>query len=203
MKTLLVNPQLGPELNGTLMTPAEFDAVAEYDDSWRYELIHGVLVVNPIPSEAQAHPNEYLEGLLFVYQTQHPQGATLDLTLPERYVRTSDSRRLADRVIWAGLGRLPQPRRDVPTIVVEFVSQRKRNRQRDYDDKRKEYLAVGVAEYWVFDRFQRTLTVFRRKRPMKKVLAETDQYQTSLLPGFVLPVGDILAVADRWTEGEE
>lgn len=34
---------LGLELNGTLMTPEEFDAVEEYDEDYRYELIHGVL----------------------------------------------------------------------------------------------------------------------------------------------------------------
>ena len=40
---------LGPEHNGMLMTPEEFDAVEDYDDTYSYELIHGVLVVNPIP----------------------------------------------------------------------------------------------------------------------------------------------------------
>ena len=31
-----------------LMTPEEFDAVTEYDDRFRYELIRGVLVVSPL-----------------------------------------------------------------------------------------------------------------------------------------------------------
>src|SRR5579859_1405048 len=95
--------RLGPDLNGTLMSPAEFDAVEDYDENWRYELVHGVLVVNPIPLEAQVGPNEYLGVLLYLYQ-QEPEGVALDATLPERYIRTLDSRRLADRVIWAGLG---------------------------------------------------------------------------------------------------
>jgi hypothetical protein len=33
---------------GLLMSPAEFDAATEYDDSVAYELIHGVLVVTPM-----------------------------------------------------------------------------------------------------------------------------------------------------------
>ncbi len=43
-------PVFGPEANGILMTPAEFDR-AEFEDGWRYELINGVLIVSPIPAE--------------------------------------------------------------------------------------------------------------------------------------------------------
>ena len=50
-------PVLGPESAGMLMTPEEFDEVSECDDGYHYELIRGVLVVTPIPSEAEASPN--------------------------------------------------------------------------------------------------------------------------------------------------
>jgi Uma2 family endonuclease len=36
-----------------LMTPEEFDAVTDYDERFAYELVNGVLVVTPIPSEAE------------------------------------------------------------------------------------------------------------------------------------------------------
>ena len=153
---------LGPEHNGIRMTPDEFDAVVEYDDNYRYELIHEVLVVNPIPLHKERDPNEELGHLLRNYRDNHPQGATLDATLFEEYVRTGDSRRRADRVIWAGLGRIPDPQKDVSTIVVEFVSAGRRNWQRDYIEKRDEYLAIGVTEYWIFDRFERIMTVFTK-----------------------------------------
>src|SRR5262245_12242398 len=84
---------LGPDWNGAIMTPEEFDAVEDYDDNYTYELVHGVVVVNPIPLEAEAGPNEMLGYLLLYYQQIHPQGAALNLTLPERYIRTKDSRR--------------------------------------------------------------------------------------------------------------
>ncbi len=137
---------------GTLMTPEEFDGVGEWDPGYAYELVRGVLVVTPIPSEAESDPNEELGFLLRTYQTQHAEGAALDLTLGERYVRVPDGRRRADRVIWAGLGRLPDPVQDVPTSVVEFVSRSRRDRVRDYEHKRGEYLELGVKEYWVVDR---------------------------------------------------
>lgn len=196
------SPRMTPRLAGTLMSPREFDVIDDYEAGWRYELVHGVLVVNPIPLEAQVGPNEYLGYLLLRYRIELAGTATLDETLPERYIRTRASRRLADRVIWAGLGRVPKPRKDVPTIAVEFVSASKRDRLRDYEEKRKEYLEAGVREYWVFDRFQRALTVFQNKKPRKKVVSEGQTYESKLLPGFVVPLGEILAVADRWADSE-
>lgn len=194
------NPRIGPSSAGILMAPEEFDAITNYDDRYCYELIHGVLVVTPIPSEAEADPNEELGFLLRYYKQGHPQGAALDKTLTERYVRTHDSRRRADRVIWAGLGRLPIPSVDVPTIVVEFVSHARRDRIRDYEEKRCEYLALGVREYWIIDRFARLLTVFRNQPGgvAEQVVAEIGTYRTDLLPGFELPLARLLAVANEW-----
>jgi len=59
------------------------------------------------------------------------------------------------------LGRHPNVETDIPAILVEFVSKRKRYRVRDYEEKRREYQAIGVREYWVVDWFGRTMTVFK------------------------------------------
>lgn len=197
---IAVPPVLGLEMAGTLMTPEEFDAVEEYDEDYRYELVHGVLVVNPIPSEAEVDPNEDLGHMLRTYQECHPQGSALDATLPERYIRTLDSRRRADRVIWAGLGRLPDPRVAVPSIAVEFVSWGRRNRVRDYIEKQREYLAIGVGEYWIIDRFLRVMTVYSlgAAGPREQVITEREIYRTALLPGFELPLKRLLGKADVW-----
>ena len=136
---------LGPSSSGAPLSPEEFDA-AEFEEGWRYELIHGVLVVSPPPLSKERDPNEELGHWLRNYQEHHPQGSTLDVTLYEETVTTPTERRRADRVIYAGLGRAPH-RDDVPTIVVEFVSAGKRSLARDYEEKRDEYLALGVREY--------------------------------------------------------
>ena len=191
---------LGLGQNGISMTPDEFDAVTEYDDLYRYELIHGVLIVNPIPSAEERGPNETLGRFLLNYQEDNPKGMALDGTLTEEYVCSLDSRRRADRVIWAGLGRQPDPSTDIPTIAVEFVSAGRRSWKRDYLEKRDEYLSLGVAEYWVIDRFQRTLTVYRKTAAgiEQQQFREQELYQSKLLPGFDVPLAKILAVADRW-----
>ena len=192
---------LGPRLAGTSMTPDEFDAVTRFNGNYRYELINGVLIVNPIPLPAESDPNEELGVLLRLYRQQNPLGAALDATLPQQHVRTRN-RRQADRVIWAGLGRLPDLTQDLPTIVVEFVSRSRRDRQRDYVEKRTEYMEAGIAEYWIIDRFRRTLMVVRNVSGsiQDRVVAETETYQTPLLPGFELPLAHLLAVADRWAQ---
>jgi Uma2 family endonuclease len=194
--------QVTPEMAGLRMSPEEFDAIQDWDDNFNYELVHGVLVVVPPPSEGEVGPNEVLGHSLLSYQEHHPQGSALDLTLPENLIKTPDSRRRADRVIWTGIGKLPKVRRDRPTIAVEFVSAGKRNVQRDYLDKRGEYMRVGLQEYWIIDRFRRQMTVVKRKgkKFVDQVIRESEIYTTPLLPGFELPLGKLLAVADALDE---
>jgi Uma2 family endonuclease len=204
MSTVQEKLYLGPELAGSLMTAVEFDAAEDADELYVYELIHGVFIVTPPPSEGERGPNELLGRLLWNYQERHPQGSALDYTLTEHTVHTFDNRRRADRVIWTGLGRVPNVRRELPTIVVEFVSAGRRSRQRDYDAKREEYLDAGVAEYWVIDRFRRQMTVFRQPSTdvSKLVVREGEVYTTPLLPGFELPVTRLLAEADMLAQAE-
>ena len=193
---------LSPRLAGTLMTPEEFDAVEDCDENWRYELVHGVLVVVPPASAGERGPNDELGYLLRTYRDRHPEGQALDLTLYESLVRTPDSRRRADRLIWIGLGRKPNVRRDPPTIAIEFVSKTLRDRRRDYDEKRAEYMAVGVREYWIIDRFHRQMTVIRSGLP-DLVVGAASTYQTPLLPGFELPLGKLFQIADELEQGTE
>lgn len=183
------------ELAGALLTPEEFDTAEHFDDTYRYELIYGVLVVSPYPLPTERGPNEMLGHWLLTYREQHPQGAALHLTLHEQEIQTRENRRRADRAIWAGLGRLPNVEEDMPTIVVEFVSAARKDRQRDYEEKRKEYLEIQVVEYWIIDRFRRLMTVYRRA-DQEIVVKENDLYTTPLLPGFELSLARLLQVAD-------
>ncbi|HET6878867.1 MAG TPA: Uma2 family endonuclease [Pirellulales bacterium] len=206
MPTITAKPTVpyGPRDAGAIMTLDEFEE-AEFELGYRYELIHGVLVVTPPPLEEERDANEELGYLLRNYQKSHPHGMSLDLTLPEQNVRTIGQNRRCDRVIWAGLARRPRSRgpvtrRDVPTIIVEFPSSRAADRRRDYEEKKNEYRDIGVLEYWIVDRFRRTLTVYHRRgaRWAKRVIGEDETYRTPLLPGFELPLGELLAVSDQY-----
>ncbi len=187
--------------NGILMTAEEFEAVTEWDEHYRYELINGVVVVNPAVSISEADANEELGRLLRNYAELHPQGKVLDLTVYERDVRvTRNTIRRCDRALWIGLGREPDIRQDIPTIIVEFVSSGRRNFLRDYVDKRREYLAAGVREYWVINRFTASLHVFFPEgSPLEeRVVSESEIYATPRLPGFELPLARLVAKAVRW-----
>jgi Uma2 family endonuclease len=187
---------------GRLMTCREFDSVEEWDDRYRYELIHGVLVVSSLPLPSETGPNQALGVWLVNYQEQHAQGHHLDATLPEQLVHLESGRRRADRLIWTGLGRMPNVERDLPSIVIEFVSESKRDWRRDYDEKKHEYMAMGIGEYWIIDRFRRAMTVVRLQADgfSEDVYPEKATYKTPLLPGFKLSLKKLFAIADRWTQ---
>jgi len=182
------------------MTPWQFDATPEsaWDHRYRYELVNAVLIVTPPVSDAEADPNDELGHLLRTYKESHPQGRVLDRTMPERTVPGTPNRRRCDRAIWTGLGRVPDTRKDIPSIVVEFVSAQRRDLLRDYELKRDEYMSTGVQEYWIIDRFRRIMTVYRRDGSglVSLIVKETETYQTPLLPGFELPLSRLLAAAD-------
>jgi Uma2 family endonuclease len=123
------------------------------------------------------------------------------LTLPEEEIEAKQNRRRVDRAIWAGLGRDPDEG-ETPTIAIEFVSKGKVNQERDYATKRAEFREIGVREYWVIDRFQRSLTVYRSVGGKDEELRirEDQTYETPLLSGFVLDTKQLLSIADRWAK---
>jgi len=199
--TLKRVPLIGPDASGITMTPRQFDR-AKFVKGWRYELINGVLVVTPPPLPNERDPNEELGHLLRLYRDERALGDNF-ITLPEQTVRTRTTRRRADRAIWIGLRRLPTVK-EVPAVIAEFVSEGRRNWLRDYEIKRDEYMAIGVQQYWVFDRFAHTMTVFyfQGGRIRRRVFRKNQIYKTDLLPGFELPLTKLFTLADRWPAEE-
>jgi Uma2 family endonuclease len=59
---------------------------------------------------------------------------------------------------------------------------------------------VGVVEYWIIDRFEKTMTVFKNIGGTESqiVVKAGEIYRTPLLPGFELPLSQLLTVADDW-----
>ncbi len=193
---------IGPESNGMMMTPEEYDSIRDWDKCYRYELIHGVLIVSPPADIGERSPNDFLGHLILGYQESHPNGSVVDGTAPEQEIQIGDNRRRADRAIWIGLGRRVHPLNDVPAIAIEFVSRTSRDRHRDYLVKRREYAEAGVHEYWIIDRFRREMTVFRGMKE-EIVVKEEDVYKTPLMPGFELALNRLLAKADEYKSDEE
>ncbi len=186
---------LGPWANGMELSPEEYDAATEWEPGYRYELVKGLLIVTPPADFGERSPNDYLGYLLWSYAEHHPHGKALSETAPEQEVKIGTQRRRMDRAIWIGLDRPVDPETDVPSIALEFVSDTSRDRRRDFVVKRREYASIGIAEYWILDRFRRTLTAIQGDD--MQVVKEGEIYRPARLPGFELPVSKLLARADR------
>ena len=79
-----------------------------------------------------------------------------------------------------------------PVLVVEVVSPGQEDR--DYEEKRDEYLRAGVREYWIVDPEAQRFTALHREADAwrESVLPPPDAYETPALPGLNLDVRRIL-----------
>jgi hypothetical protein len=93
----LPSVRIGADSAGLAMSPDEFDAITEYDNSVNYELINGVLVVTPMPSRFERSANELLGYWLRTYQEQHVGGNCLIDIVFNDYLHTRDNRCRAGR----------------------------------------------------------------------------------------------------------
>jgi Uma2 family endonuclease len=74
-----------------------------------------------------------------------------------------------------------------PELVVEVLSNSAKDKKRDRETKLKLYSAQGVMEYWIVDREQQAIAIYRRDAGVLKqalTLFNADQLTSPLLPGF-------------------
>ncbi len=202
-KTRTKLTKIGLHSNGLLMSTKEFDAIDDYDECYRYELIFGVLVVTEIAEITEAAGREHLGYMLFDHYERLRENEPRQMTtLPGRFISTKTSRWLVDRVIWVGNKRLCDLAEETPAIAIDFVTRSRRGRTLDYTIRRKEFAEAGVKEYWIIDRFQRNMTVHKlsRKSLPARVISSRENYATNLLPGFVLPLPRILREVQKYAK---
>ena len=82
-------------------------------------------------------------------------------------------------------------------LVIEILSPGKENRERDLLVKRQLYAKYGVGEYWIVDRENRSVEVYRSRGAVLESVASLhtgDQVTTPLLPDFRLDVTAIFSL---------
>jgi Uma2 family endonuclease len=131
------------------------------------------------------------------YRDQHPGlirrvGGAGEFQL---WVQEMDSGRNPDLAItFEGTPKDERGRRP-PSCVAEVVS--KRGEDRDYVEKRAEYLAFGIREYWIIDPQLRKVTVLlRRDDPggpgwSERAFTGDEVIASALLPGFQGTVSEL------------
>jgi Uma2 family endonuclease len=188
--------RIGPADHARPMTLDEF-VDAEFEEGRIYELARGVVEVTEVPDVSHARIVDRIVDLLAYYKQEHPGlivlksgGGMCRLRLPGM-----QSDRRPDQAIY--LSPPPSPGRDtwrrwVPEIIVEVVSAE--SEDRDYVEKREEYLRAGVREYWLLDPSRRQMLVLQRAGDVwkKRTVAAEGAYRTHLLPGLVVRPGELL-----------
>ncbi len=141
------------------------DEYLRYDDGTdsRYELVNGELVVMPPESEL----NVRIASLLFAFFLNQGipsyrirMGTEIVVSGSRATTRHPDLMVLSEELVAALEGArrsTVMPEMPPPLLVVEVVSPGQESR--DYRYKRSEYGARGIAEYWIVDPMQQTVTV--------------------------------------------
>ena len=79
-------------------------------------------------------------------------------------------------------------------LVLEILSPGTQNRQRDLSAKRQLYGKYGVEEYWIVDKENLSVSIFRLEgKTLKEIATLTgdDELTSPILPGFHLQVNTI------------
>ena len=125
----------------------------------RIELVAGRLEFLPMPTERHQALAGYLYHALLAFGTKHDLGL---VPFPPLRVRTARGGyrepdvlflskanfHLRSNRIWKGAD-----------LVIEVVSGDPKDRERDYEDKLRDYAEIGIAEYWIVDYERNLVTV--------------------------------------------
>ncbi|MFM9962890.1 MAG: Uma2 family endonuclease [Planctomycetaceae bacterium] len=183
--------RLGPDDAGRRLTRAEY-ADADYAEPYKYERVHGRLVVMSPAGPEHRFVSRPFRRKLCTFWEEHL--SLVEDVAVEGWVATSpDDDRLPDICVYFvgddSQHRVPDR---VPAMIFEFVSQSRSDQKRDYIHKRDEYRAIGAKEYVIVDRFKRLVLVLRWQPDgyAEHTLTEHDFYSTPLLPDLVIPLSE-------------
>lgn len=185
--------RLGAADHGASVTHEEFSE-AVHAEPWRYERVNGKLIVMAPCGQGHVDAAEPFRDHFVAYKLAHP-GRIANVVSEAWIVIDDETERVADLGVYLkstrSKGEIPYV---APDIVVEVVSAGYTSTRRDYEEKRSEYLRLGIKEYLIVDRFDRRVNVLRRGRGRytETALGPGDTYLTPLLPGLKIPLVEIV-----------
>jgi Uma2 family endonuclease len=158
------------------------------EGSDRTEIVHGELVVSPLPGNRHQRICTRLGSLLYTFVTErglgeffsNPVNVTLSPTdhfEPDLCFVRKERLRIIEEVILNG----------PPDLIIEVISES--NRTHDTVVKFEAYARFGVIEYWLVDQREDTISTWRLADGRYELLArsrDTDSVVPDVLQGLTL-----------------
>ncbi len=171
------------------------------------EFNNGVLEFLPMPTVVHQLCAQFLFLALNGFVTEKSLGTVL---FAAYRVRVADGKYREPDVLYVPHGgKLNKTYTEDAQLVIEIVSEGSENRERDFIEKRSDYAAAGIPEYWIVDPETQTVTVLTLDGNAYKVHGEFPPGQTAtsvLLEGFAVDVQacfDAAVVDEGTTEDTE
>ncbi len=200
--------KLGPHDHGRKMSLKAFE-FATGEEGYVYELHRGYVIVPEVANYHHAMQVIAIRRPLWIWEAQHP--GTIHAILgageckllipeleserhPDLAVYLTQPKGKKDRTLWRGW---------FPELTIEVVSEG--SRDRDYAQKRDEYWALGVKEYWIVDAKLEQILILRRGKSdwIEKSLGPDSVIETKLLPGLTLPCRAIFAAGEEQSDATD
>ncbi len=166
------------------------------DNGNRYEIIDGELFVTRAPHLG----HQDVTGVIYAKLRTWSQQSGLGKPYIAPGIIFSESDAVIPDAIWISNERLLQlidtsgHLTGAPELIVEVLSKTEKDKKRDRETKLKLYSVQGVFEYWIPNREQELIEVYRRENGILKkeiTLFKGDKLTSPLLPGFICEVGDL------------
>lgn len=163
------------------MTIEEFDSM-EKDDGKTYELIDGVVLMAPSPSEKHqtVGGNIYHHSRLLLKETRCRAFYELDIRFNDDLLQPDNQVKCIDE--------------EIPRIVFEIISPS--SVYRDMVIKVAKYKEIGIAEYWIIDIKSKTVTVHDYVNGHTEIYILGDFIRSKAVKEIVLSVEDIFEEVD-------
>lgn len=177
-----------------ILTVADLDLMP--DDDNRYELFEGEVFV----SRAPGLPHQRVLSNLLVLFELHLKDHPVAKVWPNPGVIFDNFNAAIPDIVFVSNEHIEaiasgEKVTGAPDLVIEVVSQGAENERRDRTVKRQAYSKFGVQEYWVVDRYQQTIEVYRLEQGQLKLVTtlanSNDRLSTPLLPAFSCLVSQV------------
>lgn len=158
------------------------------------ELTHGRLEILDMPTTSHQQIVFKLVQLLFAFVEPRKLGTALMAPLrvrlqpgvfrePDVVFASTEHQQFIQDDFWTGAD-----------LVMEVVSAGPKSRRCDFDEKRNEYAAAGIAEYWIIDPLTQTILLLELLNSRYELVGEfgiNEIASSRFLTGFTVAVNDV------------